>query len=149
MWNPSFMFLGGRLMIIGGFRGPMEGDMGSLEGEPSRELVLDSPGEFIGDGTCSSSVERKWVRWGLFSCLSISFHSSSVTLKVLHYVTDREWPWDSHNLYLPQKRKIEKATEGWRSRTWEQGNNINTRICMSKKPNPIPSHLYQMLRNCF
>lgn len=46
-------------MIMGGFRGPMDGDVGSLDGEPSRELVLDSPGEFIGDGTCSSSVGRK------------------------------------------------------------------------------------------
>lgn len=51
MWNPSFLFLGGRFMMIGGFSGPMEGDVGSLEGDPSRELVLDSPGELRGDGT--------------------------------------------------------------------------------------------------
>ena len=35
---------------MGGFNGPVAGEK-SLDGEPSLELVLDWPGELIGEGT--------------------------------------------------------------------------------------------------
>ena len=43
---------------MGGLRGPVAMEK-SREGEPSRELVLDSPGELSGEGTWSSSPVKE------------------------------------------------------------------------------------------